>query len=193
MTFPVKLSRESASEIRAHASSGLTQRKIAGLYGISQALVSRIVAGISWPDRQIRTAEDRLAEMSIPEPNSGCILWLGRVGARGYASFYFNGRGAVAHRVAYELKHGPIPPGLVLDHLCRVPTCINPAHLEAVTPGENILRGMSPPAKEARKVVCKRGHAFDYTIRRKYKNERICRACSRLRSAAWSARKVAGV
>lgn len=50
------------------------------------------------------------------------------------------GETAYAHRVAYELYVGPIPPGLVVDHLCRVTWCCNPAHLEAVTQGENIRR-----------------------------------------------------
>lgn len=63
-----------------------------------------------------------------------------------------------AHRVAYEAIKGPIPEGLVIDHLCRVRWCCNPEHLEAVTNEENILRGESPPARNARKERCDRGH-----------------------------------
>lgn len=63
-----------------------------------------------------------------------------------------------AHRGAYEAAKGLIPEGLVIDHLCRVRWCCNPEHLEAVTNKENILRGESPPARNARKERCDLGH-----------------------------------
>lgn len=47
-----------------------------------------------------------------------------------------------AHRFAYELTFGTIPEGLELDHLCRHPRCVNPWHLEAVTPKENMRRSL---------------------------------------------------
>jgi hypothetical protein len=46
-----------------------------------------------------------------------------------------------AHRLFYEERYGPIPEGHQLDHLCRQPACVNPAHLEPVTQTENIRRG----------------------------------------------------
>ena len=54
-----------------------------------------------------------------------------------------DGRGgcALAHRVYYEKAKGPIPAGMQIDHLCRVPVCVNPDHLEAVTPAQNVQRG----------------------------------------------------
>lgn len=63
-----------------------------------------------------------------------------------------------AHRYVYELHKGPIPPGLTLDHLCRVRDCVNPDHLEPVTRGENVLRGEGLSAKNKRKTHCLRGH-----------------------------------
>jgi len=73
-----------------------------------------------------------------------CWLWIGTVNSTGYGYFQTGGRGtkkARAHRYAYEFLVGPIPKGLVLDHLCRVKICVNPEHLQPVTQRENVLRG----------------------------------------------------
>lgn len=78
-----------------------------------------------------------------------------------------------AHRLSYEHHVGPIPAGLVLDHLCRTPPCVNPEHLEAVTQGENIRRGMAPNSITLRTGICRRGHDMD--------GRRECRACDALR------------
>ncbi len=84
---------------------------------------------------------------SIPEPNSGCLLWLGEVNSAGYGrisqgnSHVGKRVRSLAHRVSYELAKGQVPPGMELDHLCRVPSCINPEHLEPVTRSENNRRG----------------------------------------------------
>jgi hypothetical protein len=66
-----------------------------------------------------------------------CWIWLGRIERNGYGK-----RGKQwAHRISYERRYGPIPPGRDLDHLCRVPLCICPWHLEPVTRSENNRRG----------------------------------------------------
>lgn len=70
----------------------------------------------------------------------GCWLWTGTINYKGYGAISVNGRTKPAHRVVYEREIGPIPSGLVLDHLCRVRNCVNPAHLEAVTTAENNRR-----------------------------------------------------
>lgn len=70
-----------------------------------------------------------------------CWLWTSTL-RRGYGRFWIApGRFVPAHRFAYELLVGPIPEGLELDHLCRNPACVNPAHLDPVTHRENVRRG----------------------------------------------------
>src|SRR6185369_15101616 len=75
---------------------------------------------------------------------NGCWLWQRAITTAGYGSVRFNGETAYAHRMVYERHKGPITPGLVLDHLCRNPACVNPDHLEPVSQRENIIRGDAP-------------------------------------------------
>jgi len=74
-------------------------------------------------------------------PETGCWIWCGTQSRNEYGRVYHDGKRRQAHRVVYELLVGAIPQGLVLDHLCRVRCCCNPAHLEAVTVRENTHRG----------------------------------------------------
>jgi DNA-binding XRE family transcriptional regulator len=71
------------------------------------------------------------------EPNTGCWLWAGADNGQDYGKF----RGEYAHRASYAMARGPIPQGMHLDHLCRVPCCVNPDHLEPVTNRVNAQRG----------------------------------------------------
>lgn len=75
----------------------------------------------------------------------GCWLWLGSRNSHGYGRLRLRAPDGThpfhrAHRWFYEQEVGPIPPGLDLDHLCEVKTCVNPAHLEPVTTLENTRR-----------------------------------------------------
>lgn len=110
----------------------------------------------------------------------GCWLWTGHQNELGYGRVYVSGAGQrMVHRVVYELLVGPIPDGLEPDHLCRVPACSNPDHLEPVTHAENIRRGM------ALRTSCPHGHA--YTQENTYTNSRghrFCRRCNRERARA---------
>lgn len=96
----------------------------------------------------------------VDRGGSGCWLWRAHTTrpTNGYGVVRRNGRMQLAHRVAYELLVGPIPEGLDLDHRCRTRLCVNPAHLEPVTPYVNFSRGHSPAAMNARKTHCVRGH-----------------------------------
>lgn len=108
----------------------------------------------------------------------GCWRWTGTVQNVGYGTMKIFGGYALAHRLAYELFVGPIPDGLVIDHLCRVRLCVNPAHLEPVTYQENILRGRGLAAQNAAKTHCPQGHSLSGDNVRICGGRRQCRACS---------------
>lgn len=121
--------------------------------------------------------------------------WLfANVQSNGYGSLsgaVTNGRSNLAHRVAYELLIGPIPEGLQLDHLCRVRNCVNPEHLEPVTPWENTMRSTSISAVNARKTECLRGHPFsDENTYYSKDGRRYCIACRDARAREYYARKI---
>ncbi|MGL4255763.1 MAG: HNH endonuclease signature motif containing protein [Microbacterium sp.] len=121
-----------------------------------------------------------------------CWIWLGHIDSKGYGRITTWRNGTIfAHRLAYELVNGPIPEGLQIDHLCRIPACVNPDHLEPVTGRENTLRGVGPTAENARKTSCKRGHPFDAEntcIRSD--GRRVCIACRRARDKRRDRRRV---
>lgn len=95
-----------------------------------------------------------------------CWLWTGFIDKPGYGHFRVGTKYApcdgrpvkYVHRWLYETLRGPISPDLDLDHLCRVRHCVNPDHLEPVTHKENVLRGASFAAENAKQTHCKWGH-----------------------------------
>lgn len=138
---------------------------------------------------------DRLFAHRDIDAETGCWNWTGSRVALGYGQISIGGRLKGVHRAAYEALRGAVPDGLVLDHLCRNPSCFNPDHLEPVSHRTNVLRGVSPLAAAARATHCKRGHAFDEENTRVTRTgTRKCRACDRARvkrnyDAARSARR----
>ncbi len=100
-----------------------------------------------------------------------CVLWGGPLDRNGYGLRSEKGRRPFAHRWAYERVHGPIPPGLTIDHLCRNHACINPDHLEAVSQAENNKRA-------SWRQMCKQGHLMtpENTVW-ETTGQRRCRAC----------------
>lgn len=94
----------------------------------------------TWPTDRIARFQ---AKVGAADAN-GCLPWRGARQGRGYGSFGHGprpGRTYLAHRVAYELEHGPIPDDLTIDHRCGNKACVNTEHMELVTRQENSRRG----------------------------------------------------
>jgi len=132
---------------------------------------------------------DRFYEKLIPEPNSGCWIWIGAITKLNYTSFRFRHKTALAHRASYILHKGEIPSNKEIDHLCRMRCCVNPEHLELVTRSENIKRSpLTLPNLRAAQTHCIHGHAFDEI--NTYHNpagKRACRICQRDRMRGYRA------
>ena len=106
-----------------------------------------------------------------------CWIWTAYLDRDGYGLFRSNRltpKSWRAHRLAYALEHGSVPPGH-LDHLCRNRACVRPSHLEPVTPKVNAERGM-----KAQQTHCKNGHEFtEGNTYLKPNGTRACRTCHR--------------
>ncbi len=115
---------------------------------------------------------------------SGCVLWTAAT-RDGYGRFSLNGRDERAHRIAWLFMRGPIPPGLVIDHKCRVRACQNVEHLRPVTAAEN-----TRCAPLYNQPTCKHGHAWtEENTRRRRDGRRACKECQRRRDRERAARR----
>lgn len=125
----------------------------------------------------------------------GCWEWsAGR--QQGYGRLRLRGQTRRAHVIVYEWLMGPVPGGMVLDHLCRNRACVRPDHLEPVTDRTNILRGFGTGAQFARRTHCVNGHEFTpentYYCETWGHRARGCRACRAARSRNLRLRRNAG-
>lgn len=149
------------------------------------------IVAIEWSAEKTRAY---LRKKSV-EAN-GCWLWLNHLTTAGYGQIQVGLRVYAAHRLAYMAFIGPIPDGLVIDHLCHNadplclggPTClhrrcVNPAHLEPVRQQVNATRRLGAAASNLRKTHCPRGHAYtpDNISPIRDTGWRRCRACEGLR------------
>lgn len=96
----------------------------------------------------------------VSQNASGCWEWQGAKDPAGYGTVTVEYTPYRVHRVFYQQLVEELRQGLVIDHLCRNPSCCNPLHLEQVEGAENTLRGESNAANNARKIACIRGHRF---------------------------------
>jgi hypothetical protein len=128
--------------------------------------------------------QEKFADHTIKvEWHNGCECWLwqGYFRARNkcYGTFQYGRYKYFAHRASYEVFVERIPDGLVIDHLCRRPNCVNPDHLEAVTSKENTLRGISKTANFKRRTHCNYGHPFSgANLQIVGKGWRQCKQCA---------------
>lgn len=143
--------------------------------------------------RMERDPLKRLRDRTLPDEN-GCWVWQGRLQPDGYARVHIRGVSTPVHRWSYEHFVGPIPAGLVIDHLCRNRACCNPAHLEAVVQRTNVMRAPTAlPTINAAKTHCIRGHELAgrnlVITRNGIHPARQCRTCINLRAAEYRRRR----
>jgi len=130
--------------------------------------------------------KQQLATRHVRVSETGCWLWTGGIDKDGYGKF----SGQMAHRTVYELLRYSIPSGYHIDHLCRVRRCVNPDHLESVTPSVNNSRSPSVSTVNRSKTYCVNGHEFNLANTYIYpaSGRRVCRTCQRATVKRYKAR-----
>jgi hypothetical protein len=136
------------------------------------------------------TEEDRFwPKVDTSAGPDECWPWAATRRPDGYGLFRFDGRMGRAHRFSHLRFIGPIPDGYEVDHLCKNPPCVNPAHLEAVPPIVNNYRSDSWAGRHQRATHCPQGHPFDdANTYRPPSGGRQCRTCRRHHRRAAEAR-----
>lgn len=130
----------------------------------------------------------RLWYRVTPNNTNGCWEWQGRRNARGYGALLRHGKLHPAHRLSYELFYGDIPEGRYVCHHCDNPCCVNPAHLYAGTPLDNVrdrrernrfVCNKRKKIKETGKCLSGRHDWTPENIRRTKQGRNLCLACNR--------------
>lgn len=111
---------------------------------------------------------------SLSYNGTPCWLWVRGTYQTGYGCIMMRGVTLNVARLAWVWEHGKqIPDGLTIDHLCKVRTCCNPKHLEAVTNAENVSRAH----KGTHRVYCRNGHKYTPKTTYIWRGERVCHIC----------------
>ncbi len=151
------------------------------------------------PRQRFESHIDRDGPINPDHPEYGpCWYYTGTSNGRGYHQTSLDGERVYVHRVSYEWFVGPIPDGMLVDHVCHnldescpggwdCPhrACMNPAHLALKSPRENThASAVAPAAINARKTHCPRDHPYDEENTEYRYGYRYCKACRRNRSGA---------
>lgn len=125
----------------------------------------------------------------FPEPNTGCFLCTLNNNQDGYARLKLGGHTIGAHRIAYELRFGSVAPGLEIDHLCRQPCCVNPDHMELVSPSDNKRRRWRD-FRKANGGKCPHGHDLSGdNLYLRQTGQHSCRECARASRLKYNTRR----
>lgn len=130
----------------------------------------------------------KLKDPWVINAETGCWLWQGFIDPGGYGTRgHRGGKSSMAHRRVYEERKGAIPFGLQLDHLCKVRHCVNPDHMEPVTPKINTLRSEGITALSSRKTHCKQGHSLPPELQFNVSQgfHRRCKVCQKEQQKRW--------
>lgn len=116
---------------------------------------------------------------------NGCWVWTRVLNSRGYARICVNNKMVLAHRWIWMRWNGEIPDGLCVDHICENKRCVNPDHMQLLTPRDNILRSCPP------KTRCPKGHVLDEVGYYMDSGRRRCKPCHLERTNARYHRRMA--
>lgn len=149
--------------------------------------------GRVWPLFQEADIAKRITAKSVRDGD--CLIWQGYVMKNGYGTTSWRNKRWLVHRAIWTALKGEIPAEMTIDHLCRRRNCVEVAHMEVVTRGENSQRGGGLEvafANRRAKEFCKQGHPLSGENLRIRKNgDRLCKECGRASWRRWKARKTA--
>ena len=147
---------------------------------------------------------ERFDRLTIPEPNSGCLLWLGSVNQHGYGQMRVDRRSRQATHIALELSGRSVPKGMRACHRCDNPFCVNEEHLFIGSQADNVADMVAKKrddfsglglgrGHQKTRTHCRRGHSLsgeNLIIRPNGGRPfRECRICGRANRLAWKRRR----